>query len=72
MICKRCGNEINTNNRRADGTIVCPSCGMIYRQKPAAKQAQISRSPREERQLFPRKARELRRRPDGKPKQEWK
>ena len=37
MICKRCGTEIDTTIREADGSVICPSCGTKYRQKTTPK-----------------------------------
>ena len=40
MICKHCGTEINTKIREADGSVVCPGCGTVYRPKSAPKPEQ--------------------------------
>ncbi len=40
MFCKYCGTEINTSIREADGTVVCPGCGTVYRSKSATQPPQ--------------------------------
>lgn len=34
MVCRRCGENIDTRRRRSDGSLQCPYCGMIYRPRP--------------------------------------
>ena len=43
MRCKRCGCEVDTRKRRADGSVQCPKCGVIYRPRTAP-QANASHS----------------------------
>ena len=40
MQCRKCGVEINTKIREADGSVVCPGCGTVYRPKSAPKPEQ--------------------------------
>ena len=37
MRCQNCGIEIDTRQENADGTIICPGCGTVYRKKAAIK-----------------------------------
>lgn len=50
MVCRRCGNNFNTQEcRQRDGSTKCPSCGAVYRPKTKAsaplKQAQQEHKP---------------------------
>lgn len=43
MKCRRCGAEIDTRRRRADGSVQCPKCGVVYRPR-ATSQSSVKRS----------------------------
>lgn len=51
MECTKCGAELTRAYIRNDGTIVCPSCGSIYRRKAAAEQPEIPIPPRQEKRI---------------------
>ena len=39
MTCKKCGGFIDTAVKNADGSVTCPTCGTVYRRRPAAQAA---------------------------------
>lgn len=45
FVCKHCGTNIDLRRRRADGSLQCPKCKVIYRPKPTQNQASVRRQP---------------------------
>ena len=42
MVCRRCGNNFNTQEcRQRDGSTKCPSCGAVYRSRPPQQQSVV-------------------------------
>lgn len=42
MKCRHCDTEIDTRIREADGSVVCPGCGAVYRQKNTRQEPAVS------------------------------
>lgn len=45
MKCRVCQFEIDTSKREQDGSLICPSCGTVYRRKAKQEQKQESSQP---------------------------
>ena len=56
MICKRCGANIDPRRKRADGSLQCPQCKVIYRPRSTQSQA-LQPQPQITRRQTPRKKR---------------
>jgi len=42
MKCRHCNTEINTSIQEADGSVICPGCGAVYRRKVASQQSRTN------------------------------